>query len=71
MKLEKPKTQFKAKKKERIVFKNVSYRLPAYLLEDLDKYVNDENSACSLVTQMMEWALADMKKGFNGKSKKV
>lgn len=62
MPLKKPKQQFKTKTKERIDYRTVSYRLPAKLLERLDKHVDSENSACSLVTQMMEWALVDLER---------
>jgi hypothetical protein len=57
-----PSKKFRPVKNERIEYKTVSYRLPKRLLEELDQYVNDDTSACSLVSQILRWALDDMKK---------
>lgn len=60
--MRKPTKKFKPEKAERIEYKNVSYRLPKKLLEELNDYVDEDMSACSLVSQILRWALDDMKR---------
>jgi hypothetical protein len=57
-----PSKKFKPEKPERVEYKNVSYRLPKHLLEELNGFVDKEMSACSLVSQILTWALEDMRK---------
>lgn len=57
--LKKPKQAFEPKKKERIPYRTVSYRLPVRCLDALEKYVDDDKSACSVITQLLEWALPE------------
>lgn len=58
--IKRPRGKFKKKKKDRIEYKNVSYRLPKHLLSALNRHVDKDNSACGLVAQILEWALEDM-----------
>jgi Arc/MetJ-type ribon-helix-helix transcriptional regulator len=60
--MERPKNAFKSKDKEKVEYKNVSYRLPKQLLDKLDKHVTKDKSACFLVSQILEWALEDIKR---------
>lgn len=55
-----PRKKFRKEDKDKIKYKNVSYRLPEDLLKRLGKHVDKNNSACSLVTQILGWALDDM-----------
>ncbi len=55
-----PRKKFKKEDKDKIKYKNVSYRLPEDLLKRLSRHVDKKNSACSLVTQILGWALDDM-----------
>lgn len=55
-----PRKKFQKEDKAKIKYKNVSYRLPEELLRRLSKHVDSKNSACSLVTQILGWALDDM-----------
>lgn len=57
-----PSAKFKPEKKERTEYKTVSYRLPKSVLDDLNTFVDKENSACHLVSQILRWAVDDMKK---------
>lgn len=60
--IKRPPGRFNPQKKDRIEYKNVSYRLPKDVVEDLNSFIDKDNSACSLVSQILKWALDDMKR---------
>jgi hypothetical protein len=68
MKMPRPKTEFAPEKKARIEYKIVSYRLPSHLVEELGKYVDKEDSASKLISEILNWALPGLKKN-KGKKK--
>jgi hypothetical protein len=63
MSLKKPQQKFSLKKKEKIEYQNVSYRLPKSVISELSKHVDEENSASYLVSEIIKWALSDLAKG--------
>ena len=56
-----PSSKFKRVLKTKIQDKIVSYRLPVKLIDDLKKFVDEENSACEIVKDALTWAITDMK----------
>lgn len=66
MKPRKPNKEFAPKKKEAVRYKNVSYRLPVNVVNELAKYVDKDDSASSLVAEVLTWALPGLKKHKGG-----
>ncbi|WP_347357914.1 hypothetical protein [Bdellovibrio sp.] len=66
MKVPKPKSQYAPTEKERIEYKNVSYRLPAEVVNELAKYVDKKDSASALVADILRWALPGLKQRKGG-----
>ena len=61
MKIPKPKSPYAPAKKERIEYKNVSYRLPVDVINELANYVDKNDSASALVADVLRWALPSLK----------